>query len=243
LNQTVETLERASAGLSDKFVVKSKVLRDDFIARGIGTPEQHELIYHGVDIDKYAPAAEQPRATDRPVLLYVGRLADGKGLFDLLDVFERLSACHDVKLRIVGDGPLLSDLRRAVEIRGLDDVTLCGYVEDVAAELATADIFVLPSYREGTPRVITEALAVGVPVVSTAIAGIPDQVSDGESGLLVEPGDRDALEVALSRLVESPDQRRQMGRTARETVSKFAIEMADEQYRALYDRLSESCSP
>lgn len=240
LNAFVERLERLSAPLTTRFVVKSERIRKDFLERGIGTPAQYNLIYHGVRTSDFsaATATNDPPKTAAVRLLFVGRLADGKGLFDLLDAVDELERDHDVELVVVGDGPLRNSLSEAVENRGLaETVTFTGYRDDIPALMASADGLVLPSYREGTPRVVTEALAAGLPVVATDIAGLPEQVDDGETGYLVDPGDVDALTDRLRRLVESPERRRRMGDAAQEAVERFDIETVRRTQQDFYDRL------
>lgn len=246
LNAVLLWLERMSALATTRIVVKSERIRGTYLARGIGNPNQYELVYHGVDTERFENATANGDRGDEtnPVrILFVGRLADGKGLFDLLDAVARLDS--DVTLEIVGDGPLADDLAVAVRRRGLDGiVTLHGHRSDVGRVMAGADVFVLPSYREGTPRVVTEARAAGLPVVATDIAGLPEMVRDGETGFLVEPGDVDALQDRLARLVGSPELRRRMGKRGREGLAKFDRETAAEAYQELYrsvlDELSSS---
>lgn len=244
LNAVLVWLERTSAPATTRIVVKSERIRETYLARGIGDPDQYELVYHGVDTERFenARANGERGAETNPVrILFVGRLADGKGLFDLLDAVARLDA--DVTLEIVGDGPLADDLAAAVRRRGLDDiVTLHGYRSDVERVMAGADVFALPSYREGTPRVVTEARAAGLPVVATDIAGLPEMVRDGETGFLVEPGAVDALRDRLARLVQSPELRRRMGERARDGLAKFERETAAEAYRELYRSVLDSPS-
>jgi glycosyltransferase involved in cell wall biosynthesis len=165
-------------------------------------------------------------------LLYVGRLARGKGLFDLLDVVERIG---DVNVRIAGDGPLSDTLETEIADRGLP-IELLGYRDDVPDLLSWADLLVLPSYREGTPRVITEALAAGCPVVSTNIAGIPEQVVNGETGYLVPPGDVDGLIDRIEEFTE-PSIRREFSKRAENSVEKFSLGRAEQCYRELYREL------
>lgn len=236
LNQALLVLERLSAPLADRLIVKAERIRETFLDRGIGRREQYELIYHGVDIARFRDIPDVAPADDGPVrLLFVGRLEDGKGLFDLLDAVERL---EEVRLDIAGDGPLYNDLQTAVSDRDLN-VTLLGYRDDIPQLMSRADVFVLPSYREGTPRVITEAMAAGLPVVATDIAGIPDQVTDGKTGVLVTPGDVDELTRVLRELISDPHRRGRYGALAQEHVNEFAVETAAERYRDLYRQLSQ----
>ena len=270
LNIFIYLMERVCARFTTRFVVKSERIKAQFLERGIGTPEQYEVIYHGVPIEEYKTSrngktdttesggdgdavveTERPGSvrttaqnerTDRhepPVkLLFVGRLAEGKGLFDLLEAIANLDQKFNIRLWIVGDGALRAELEQTVERTEIDEIVdFEGYRDDVPALLVAADALVLPSYREGTPRVVTEALAAGLPVVATRIAGIPEQVSKGETGLLVEPGDVLELTEKLRTLITSPAMRREMSDTAPETVEKFSLSSANEQFRRLYAEL------
>ena len=158
-------------------------------------------------------------------------------MFDLIEAFGKLEG-HDVDLLIAGDGPLKSELDKEIAERGLEQsIHLLGYREDVPELLAASDVLVLPSYREGTPRVISEALASKTPVVSTRIAGIPEQVSHGECGLLIDPGDVDALVNALSRLLDSEELRQKMSQACQSQVERFSIEREQREIAQLYERL------
>jgi len=242
-NTALKTLERAAAKCSSIQIVKSERIKETYLDRGIGRPKQYSTIYHGVELDTYnsaTPAADPPLRRDHR-LLFVGRLAEGKGLFDLLNAVERLDNRHDFELLIAGGGPLADQLSEVITARGLDDrVSILGYRSDVPELLASADVFVLPSYREGTPRVITEALAVGVPVVATDIAGIPEQVRDGETGLLFEPADVGTLVERLDQLLGDDDYRAKLAANTDRGLEKFRLETVQQQYRDLYQDLSAS---
>lgn len=243
LNAFLGWAERLCAPLATRIIVKSKRIRDTYLERGIGSPDQYELIYHGVETEAFRQAAtvtnqHEGGESEPTQLLFVGRLADGKGLFDLLDAVEQMNDL-DVQLDIVGGGQLEDELRREVCHRDLEDiVTVHGYQDDIPSVMSTADVLVLPSYREGTPRVITEARAAGLPVVATNIAGIPEMVRDGETGYLVSPGDVNALRDRLEELVRSPELRRQMAAQTQEGLKKFERETAAQAYRDLYRDLS-----
>jgi glycosyltransferase involved in cell wall biosynthesis len=135
---------------------------------------------------------------------------------------------------IVGDGPD----RTAVAAELGDAGELLGERDDVAEQLARADVFVLSSRSEGLPMAILEAMAAGLPVVATAVGGIPELVADGETGLLVPPGDADALAEALRRLVADPELRRRLGDAARTRVEeRFSLAATRRAHVELYDRL------
>ena len=167
--------------------------------------------------------------SDSVRFLAVSRLMPQKGLLASLQAFERvrreLPGC---RFDIVGDGPQRALLARAVVERGLSAcVTLHGRVppEEHLRLLRSADVFVQHSLRlqgwlEGFGVSITEASACGVPVVSTRSGGIGDQITDGENGLLVEPGDVDGMARAMLRLARDPELRRRFGAAGRERAAK-----------------------
>jgi glycosyltransferase involved in cell wall biosynthesis len=136
-------------------------------------------------------------------VLCVGRLVPRKGQAILLEALALLQGKVDVRLTLAGSGPAEESLRQAADRLGVAGaVTFAGPVsqDDLPALLAKHDVFCLPSFAEGLPVVLMEAMAVGLPVVSTPIAGVPELVTDGSTGLLVPPGRADALAEALSAL-------------------------------------------
>ena len=184
------------------------------------------IVHCAVEPARYArPAAEEdPKGPVR--LVFVGRLAPVKGVRVLLEAFEQARAGGtDLRLTVIGDGPDRTAIQAMAAGLG-DAVCFTGYQsqDEVAAHLAESDIFVLASFAEGVPVVLMEAMASGLPVIATRIAGIPELVADGESGLIVAPGDAAALADAILRLVADPAQRQRMGRAGRATVARhFAL--------------------
>jgi glycosyltransferase involved in cell wall biosynthesis len=241
LNRFVLACERRVAGLTDRIVTNADAIAAEYLDRGIGRPGQYTTVYSGIDVERFAsadPATDLPGEGVR--ITMVGRLVEGKGLGVLLDAVDSLDRT-DVTVCVVGDGPRRDAFETEVRERGLDDVVFTlGYRSDVDQILASSDVFVLPSFREGTPRVITEAMASGLPVVATDIAGVPEQVADGESGYLVETGDPGALADCLERLVDDPDLRERMGAAGRERVERFSTDRMLADLDAVYrDLLAE----
>jgi glycosyltransferase involved in cell wall biosynthesis len=238
LNRFVLACERQAANYTDRIVTNADVIADDYLARGIGTPDQYTTVYSGVDLDAFAdaePAEDLPG--ERPRVVMVGRLADGKGHKVLLDAVESLDE-FEGSVCIVGDGPLYDDLSVEITERGLDDhVFLTGFRDDVPRILAASDVLVLPSFREGTPRVITEAMASGLPVVATDIAGIPEQVVDGENGYLIPTGTSDPLAERLQTLLLDAELRERMGARGLERANRFSTAQMIEELNALYREL------
>lgn len=195
------------------------------------------LVHCGVDPARYTPAPH-----DGAHLLFVGRLAAVKGLPVLLEALRGLDA-PDLHLTVIGDGPDRAALEAQAE--GLP-VTFLGYRSqaEVATALARTDLFVLPSLAEGVPAVLMEALASGVPVVTTRIAGVPELVRDGVSGWLVPPGDADALRSAIAEALANPARRRRMGEAGRAHVTEaFDIHREAARLSALFTAYANGETP
>lgn len=182
------------------------------------------LVRMGVDTVRFSPA---PVRVDRDAaaplrVLTVGRLVPVKGMPLLVDaVAELVHRGLPVALTVVGAGPLLEPLREDVRARGLDEVVrLLGPVsqDELPKLYREADVFCLPSFNEGIPVVLMEAMATGLPVVTTAITGIPELVVDHRTGLLVTPGRADLLAAALTELALDPSLSRRLGEQARTAV-------------------------
>ncbi len=179
-----------------------------------------ELARLGVDPKKGAPGRRERSGPFR--LLTVGQLAAAKGQHVLLEAMERLVAEGlDVELRLVGDGPLRGSLEERVAASGLAGrVRFEGYRHnaEVLRMYGDADAFVLPSFAEGIPVVLMEAMASGTPCVASRITGIPELIEDGVSGLLVTPADASALAQAIQLLIGDPEKAERMGLAGRRRV-------------------------
>ncbi|MFB6151949.1 MAG: glycosyltransferase family 4 protein [Haloarculaceae archaeon] len=167
-------------------------------------------------------------------VLYVGRLVPVKGVDDLIDAVGSLAAAgRDVALDVVGTGKSEADLRaRAAESPAADAVTFHGFVPfgpDLFDRYREADAFVLPSHSEGFPNVVLEAMAHGVPVVATRVGGIDEVVTDGETALLVPPGDSEALADAVGRLQDDPGLRARLVRNGVELAREYTVERQREE--------------
>ena len=176
----------------------------------------------------------------RREVLFVGRLLHGKGLPLLFEAIAELRRRGlDVRATIVGDGPAREECEAVAHRLGLSElVDFVGAVgqDDIRRHYQRADVFCLPSFAEGIPVVAMEAMAMELPVVTTRIMGIPELVDDGKDGLLVAPGRADALTDALERLVRSPEDRRRIGRAAREKVrERYDVARSAQRMRAVLE--------
>ncbi len=156
-------------------------------------------------------------------LVCVGRLCPQKGQLLLVEAIRRLKDKGiDCQLTLVGDGELRQTIVELAKSLGVDSqIRITGWLssDDVKKEISQAKLMVLPSFAEGLPVVIMESLALGIPVVTTYVAGIPELVTDGESGWLVTPGDIDALTETLIKALTTPvEVLQQMGKRGREKV-------------------------
>lgn len=170
-----------------------------------------------------------------PVAVYTGRLQAGKGLETLIEAWSRVAAKRpDARLWIVGDGPERAALWRQIDDAGLDGrVVLAGSFDTVDDFLAAADLFILPSLEEGMSRALLEAMAAGLPVVATDIAGNRTLVENDVQGLLVPVHDAEALAQAIDRVWNDSALANRLGAAARERVQKeFSL---DQQVRAHLD--------
>jgi glycosyltransferase involved in cell wall biosynthesis len=204
------------------------------------------LIHHGVNLQGFAPAAPAERAADPPLILSVGRLVEKKGFPALLDACGRLKqAGYRFRCVIYGDGPLRTELQATIDRLGLaEEVRLAGECtqQELVPMLQRAALFVLTPFvtedgdRDGVPNVLVEAMACGVPVVSTTVGGVTDLVRDGHNGLLAPPHDVAAIAAAMAALLDDAPRRVALGVAARRTVVEhFDLAQAARQLAALFD--------
>ena len=179
------------------------------------------VVHCGVSPGQFTPVHHQGRGTR---LLFVGRLAAVKGLPVLLEAVARLARERpDVTLVVAGDGPDRARLEQ--QARRLDiapNVEFRGYQSQAQVRelLHRTDVFAMASFAEGVPVVLMEAMAAGVPVVATRIAGVPELVDDGASGFLVPPGDPETLAEKIRLLLDEPGTRNRFGAAGREKVER-----------------------
>jgi colanic acid/amylovoran biosynthesis glycosyltransferase len=207
---------------------------------GISDPDtwsRFHVVHVGIPVGKFTPAPVDPPG--RPTVLYVGRLVPEKGQTVLLEALAQLSASGvDAELQLAGEGALRPELeRRAAELGLAERVFFLGPIgqEDLRDLYAGASIFCLPSFAEGVPVVLMEAMAMGLPVISTRIAGIPELVEDGCEGILVAPGRVDQLADSLNRLLADPELRRRLGANGREKIlTEFDAERSAAELQTLF---------
>jgi glycosyltransferase involved in cell wall biosynthesis len=196
------------------------------------------ILENAVSLDYYQSKGLDISRTAEPTLLFAGLLTENKGIFDLLSILPELIAqIPSARLLLAGSGDV-KRIAAAVKEYDLEEaVTLAGWVapETLLSFYHQAHLFVLPSYYEGLPMVMLEAMACGLPIVSTKVGGIPELIEEGENGYLIHPGDRKALLQALMILLPNHPLREAMGRNnIRKIREKYDLPMYIQKLKSLY---------
>jgi glycosyltransferase involved in cell wall biosynthesis len=233
-------VDRAFARPARKLIAISDAVRR-FLERAGHDPAKLVTIRYGLDELPAAPSDPTPAAAgipaEAPLAVAVGRLIAQKDHATLLRGFAVVRAeVPQARLAILGSGPLEAETRRLASELGLDDaVTLPGRT-DIRDWLERADVFVHTSRWEGFGIVLLEAMLAGLPVVATRVSAVPEVVVDGETGLLVEPGDHDRLAEHLTSLLTDRERATALGEAGRRRArTEFSVDRMAERTQAVYD--------
>lgn len=212
----------------DRLIVNCAALGDKVCARAPWFDRAKlRVVHNGIDADAFAATARRGRvraelglAPDRLVVSLVGEVGRRKGQAVLLEAVAKLradGAARDAVFLIAGEGSGRAELEAKAQALGLADGTVrfLGFRTDVPDLLADTDLLVLPSFEEGFPNALLEGMALGLPVVSTPVDGIPELVVDGVTGMLTPPGDAAALAAAIGALLGDAGRRRALGEAGR----------------------------
>jgi glycosyltransferase involved in cell wall biosynthesis len=227
----------------DGVIAISQAIADVLAGAGVD-PARVRVIHLGIDCGRFTADSTQRVALRRQwgaaaqdvVLFTAAVLVPRKGHDVLVEALARLvNDGLPVRWVICGDGPLRAELEARVAERGLAErVTFTGFSTEVHRLLAGADVFVLPSRHEGLGIAVMEAMAAGLPAVASRVGGLPEIIADGDTGLLVPPGDVAALAAAIGRLARAPAWASTLGQHGRERVqrrfSSTAMAAAVERY-------------
>jgi glycosyltransferase involved in cell wall biosynthesis len=221
-------LDRWSLRVPDRVVTVCGAFTKDLMRKGV---DGNLIIVRHNSVRRFMGAEESAVEAIRrrlpagvPVALVVGRLSREKGHLDLLsalDILRRKLKQEQFHVVLVGDGPEQARIEAKCKETGLDRfVTMVGLQHNVGPYYGLADMVVIPSHSEGSPNVLLEAMAAGVPVVATRVGGIPEIATDGENALLVAPRDPDAMAVAIQRFLNCPGLRNKLAVKAREMTER-----------------------
>jgi glycosyltransferase involved in cell wall biosynthesis len=221
-----------------RVTVVSPYMRE-VIARYPHANDSIDVTWNGVDTQLFSPNGKQHQG----YVLTTGRLAAVKGLHDLIRAAKIVNQkCGPTQFKIVGDGPLRSQLEREIGAQGLQgQVELVGHVSDrnqLADLYRHASLFVSPSHKEGMPTVMLEAMATGCPVVVTAVCANPDVITHEKDGILTPPHQPEALAGAIIAALSDPDRLAVIGAAGRDTVqSRFSWDAISQLYIDQYEQL------
>ncbi len=241
-------LERLAASLSDTMIVVAQQDIAKGVKHGIGRPDQYRLIRSAIPLEEFDPMKydrltardELGLARDAFVVGNVGRFSAQKNPLDWVRVAGAVSRrLPQARFLLVGDGPLRAQVEALLAQEGISSQTLLtGLRRDVGRMMAAMDVFLLTSLWEGLPRVIPQAMAMGLPVVANRADGTADAVIDGETGFLFEAGDTAGMSAAVMILCEHPEARQAFGRSGQVVARRdFDLRQMVHQIDALYTEL------
>ncbi len=248
-------LERILSYTTSTFICISNAMKEDMLRLGI-EPQKIVVIQNGVDLERFFPRPLQEGLikeleirTDGPVIGTVGRMVTEKGQKYLVEALKYLKTeWKDLKCLFVGEGPMLSEIKRMAFDLGVDDMCIFpGIRKDIERIYPLLDLFVLPSIREPFGLVLLEAMACGVPVLSTEAGGPSELIESEVNGLLVPPRDSKTLASKIRWLLSNKEKAEEMGREGFKTVKncfsarKTAKEVGDVYY-SIYKGKSKGCN-
>lgn len=247
----MQWVENRTNRLVDAVTVNSEAVRADALALEKIAPEKIHLLYNGVEIGAPPDGGKKQPLLDElglgaddeagPLILHVANLIHYKGHLTLIDAMQRVvrefPAC---RLALAGrDGGMEAAVRRSAAQKGLtQNVRFLGQREELGPLYAAADLVVLPSYEEGFPNVILEAMAASRPIVASRVGGIPEAIADGVEGRLVPPRDANALARAMIELLNDAPRCESLGRAARARAERdFSLPAMLANYEQFYRKL------
>ena len=238
---------------ASRIIMVSKTVEQELMAEGVN-PEKLCRISNGVNLKSYhkeknkAQVRKALHIPDRKTVIYTGRLSPEKGIDFLLRCFSRVVQTTSCQLIIIAEGPEKKHIMEHIDQLALSDVIrVIPRVDEIAPYLKAADLFVLPSQFEGLSNSLLEAMACGLPVISTSVGGSIDIIENNVNGLLVEYGDEDGLSQAISRVLDDSDLAFNLGNHARETVEETQdIDSIADQYSKVYNsfikKMNSNCA-
>lgn len=247
-------LDNWTSRLNKKIIAVSHSVKNSLIKQGIAA-NKIEVIYNGIDIQDFQPRRSKQEIyrefslkENGRIIGIIGRLSSAKGQKELI-LAAKIVLKHypDIYFMIVGEdleyaGRYKKELLRLTQDLGISDrVIFTGFQEDIPSIMNAFELFCLPSCAEGLPMVILEAMALKKPVVATPVAGIPELIQDGLTGMFVPIGNIDSLAAAILFLLNNPDVARKIGESAYENVKQhFSLEKMLNRIMQIYEQLPKA---
>lgn len=217
LNWALIFFEKLTGRFTDAYISVSEILSKNYKEKGIGINTKYYTVYSGMNLDKFYNVKgsikkeiivkELGISSDNFIIGNIGRLEVAKGHKFVIDAFKKVQEKREdclLKLMIIGEGEEELNLIKYVKKLGLEDkIIFTGYRKDVGKLMAIMDILVLSSLREGLPRVLVQAAAVGIPSVAFSVDGVPEIVKDGYNGFLVKPRDVNQLADKIIKYIDN----------------------------------------
>lgn len=225
-------IEYFSYKIANKIIVASEKDRIFIIKKYKVNEDKINVIPNYVDTKSFKPLEGKPKDGR---ITFVGRLDKQKNLFSLIDAIKNL----DVKITLIGKGPLRDALKEKAKKEGIKNIIFAGVVpnEKLPEELNKSKIFILPSFYEGNPKTLLEAMACGLPVIGTNVIGIKEIIKHGENGYLCGTS-AEAIKEAIMEVMNSENLRHKIGMNARNTIiKKYSLEKIVNKELKLYDEL------
>lgn len=223
-----------------RFIVLSKTWQDYYVSNLGLNPKQVIVMPNPTELPTQIPIRHNPTKVR---FVFCGRVGQRKGAFDLIQAFAKLpdSQKKSTQMILAGDGEIEKAQQLAESLNVAQYITFLGWINSQQRDelLSKADVFVLPSYNEGLPMAILEAMGWGLPIIATPVGGIPELVITQQNGLLFTPGNIEELSQAMQLLIEDENLRLALGRVARSNVEKFDIRSYCYHLAQIYYSLSQ----
>jgi glycosyltransferase involved in cell wall biosynthesis len=237
-------IERIEAKITSKISVLTEKGLGDHIDKKIGTESLFTIIPSGVDIQRFSDGDSsgvlaETGWKDKKIVGWAGRLVPIKDCFTFIQAAALIRRrCPDARFIVAGDGEEREMLKGRAREAGLNDyLVFLGDRTDIPSVMAAMDVFVLSSLNEGFGRVLVEAMAAGVVVISSAVGGTVDVIEDGESGILVPPSEPSRIADAVSKVLENSELKSHLIDGGRERAKQFDIHITAEKFEDLYEKL------
>jgi len=239
-------LEKVTARITDMFIAVSKANIKKGVDNGIFTKQKTSLIRSGIEVEAFTRVkvkrAEKKKSLgvepDLPLVTMIGCLKPQKAPLDYLEVAHQVLQEREAHFILVGDGALREKVeKKAVQLGLGERFKLLGWRRDIPEILAATDIFCLTSLWEGLPRVLPQAMAMGIPIVATDVDGTPEAVIHNVNGFITKPRDTKAMAERIIYLLDHPQEAKMMGKQGKKMVSEFDIRRMVREQEDLYLQL------